>query len=79
MDITLSEKYVTGSICFVKSDFEQCVRAFEKGLIPIDQVKRIITSKVHLRDGVEKGLKHLTEDKQKEIKILFSAFDELID
>ncbi|GME71441.1 unnamed protein product [Ambrosiozyma monospora] len=31
MDITLSEKYVTGSICFVKSDFEQCVRAFEKG------------------------------------------------
>ncbi|GMG56420.1 unnamed protein product [Ambrosiozyma monospora] len=79
MHITFSEMYVTGSICFVKKDFEESVKAFEDGLIPIDEVRKLITSKVYLRDGVEKGFKELINHKEKHVKILFSAFDELID
>ncbi|CUM62476.1 uncharacterized protein PRCAT00000026001 [Priceomyces carsonii] len=76
MDITFSEKLMTGSICFVKKDFEEVVKALEDGLIPLDEVKLLITSKIHLEDGVEKGFKELLYHKDKHIKILFSPKDE---
>ncbi|KAK6464928.1 polyol dehydrogenase [Scheffersomyces coipomensis] len=76
MELTLSEKMVTGSICFVKEDFEEVIDALEKGLIPVDETKLLITSKIHLEDGVEKGFLELIHHKEKHIKILFSPKEE---
>lgn len=70
--ITFQEKFITGSICFVKQDFEEVVDAFHKKRIPIDEVKLLITSKVHLSNGVEQGFDELINHKEKHVKILFS-------
>ncbi|EMG47749.1 BDH2 Probable diacetyl reductase [(R)-acetoin forming] 2 [Candida maltosa Xu316] len=78
MEVTFSEKRITGSICFVKEDFEESVKAIEDGLIPIDELKMLITSKIHLQDGVEKGFNELVHHKDRHIKILFSPKDEYL-
>ncbi|KAK6454135.1 polyol dehydrogenase [Scheffersomyces xylosifermentans] len=72
MDATFSEKIITGSICFVKEDFEDVVEALHNGHIPVEEVKLLITSTIHLEDGVEKGFLELINHKEKHIKILFS-------
>jgi Threonine dehydrogenase and related Zn-dependent dehydrogenases len=76
MDVTFSEKIVTGSICFVKQDFEEVVEALENGLIPIHEAKMLITSVIHLEDGIEKGFFELLNHKERQIKVLFSPKDE---
>ncbi|KGU36060.1 (R,R)-butanediol dehydrogenase/diacetyl reductase [Candida albicans P75063] len=78
MEITLSEKMLTGSICFVKKDFEESIKAIENGLISIDELKMLITSKIHLQDGIEKGFLELINHKEKHIKILFSPKSEYL-
>lgn len=78
MEITLSEKMLTGSICFVKKDFEESIKAIENGLISIDELKMLITLKIHLQDGIEKGFLELINHKEKHIKILFSPKSEYL-
>lgn len=71
MMATWLEKIITGSICFLKKDFEQVVAAMEAGKIPMHEVRQLITSKIHLEDGVRMGFDELVENKAKHIKILF--------
>lgn len=71
MHVTFAEKYITGSICFLKIDFEETVAAFEAGLIPVDEVKSLISSKIDLKDGIEHGFMELLNNKANHIKILF--------
>ncbi|EGW32915.1 polyol dehydrogenase, partial [Spathaspora passalidarum NRRL Y-27907] len=52
METTFSEKVVTGSICFVKEDFEDSIAAIQSGLISVDELKLLITSVIKLEDGV---------------------------
>lgn len=73
---TLTEKFVTGSICFVKQDFEEVILAIEAGFILVDELKTLITKKIHLEDGVEGGFDELVANKEKHIKILFSPKEE---
>jgi (R,R)-butanediol dehydrogenase/meso-butanediol dehydrogenase/diacetyl reductase len=75
MELTWQEKFITGSICFVKQDFEEVVQAFEKGLIPVEEAKLLISSKIHLSDGIEKGFKELVNHKERHVKILFSPME----
>lgn len=76
MDVTFNEKILTGSICFVKEDFVESVRAIEDGLIPIDELKLLISSKIHLENAIEDGFVELVNHKDKHIKILFSPKEE---
>lgn len=78
METTFTEKIVTGSICFVKEDFEEALAAIESGLIPVSELKTLITSVVKLEDGVEKGFKELIHNKEKHIKILFTPRNDVV-
>lgn len=73
MDTTLTEKIVTGSICFVKDDFVEVVDSIEQGAIKIDELKLMITDKILLEDGIEKGFKELINNKEDHIKVLFTS------
>lgn len=72
MELTLQEKFITGSICFVKLDFEEVVEALHQKRIPVDDVKLLITSKIHLSHGVKHGFDELVNHKERHVKILFS-------
>lgn len=76
MEVTFNEKILTGSICFVKDDFVESVRAIEDGSIPIDELKLLISSKIHLQNAVEDGFVELVHHKDKHIKILFTPKEE---
>lgn len=78
MDTTMSEKIVTGSICFVKDDFEEVVRSIEAGDIDVKELKTMITDKVMLDEAIEKGFMELLNHKDKHIKILFTPWEELL-
>lgn len=73
MDTTLTEKIVTGSICFVKEDFVEVVHSIEKGDIKTDELKLMITDKILLEEGIEKGFKELINNKEDHIKVLFTS------
>ncbi|KAI5970099.1 BDH2 [Candida margitis] len=72
MHTTMSEKIVTGSICFVKDDFVEVVRSIEAGNISVDELKLMITDKIPLEEGIEKGFNELLYNKGNHIKILFT-------
>lgn len=78
MHVTFAEKYVTGSICFVKQDFEETVAAFESGLIPVDVARLLISSKVALSNGIAGGFDELLNNKAAHVKILFTPWDSLL-
>ncbi|EGV61099.1 Putative diacetyl reductase [(R)-acetoin forming] 2 [Yamadazyma tenuis] len=78
MDTTLSEKIVTGSICFVKSDFEAVVNCIEAGDIDVNELRLMITDKILLDNGVKEGFDELLSNKEKHIKMLFTAYRELL-
>lgn len=75
MDVTLTEKAVSGSISYVKIDFEQVVDALNHGHIKVDEVRRLITAKVPLSRGVEDGIVELINNKDKHIKVLITPKD----
>lgn len=72
MHTTMLEKIVTGSICFVKKDFVEVVRSIEAGDISVDELRLMITDKVPLEEGIEKGFNELLYNKGDHIKILFT-------
>jgi (R,R)-butanediol dehydrogenase/meso-butanediol dehydrogenase/diacetyl reductase len=70
MNVTLHEKYITGSMCYTKRDFESVIKAFEAGLIDPNEVKELVTSVIDLSNCIEKGFQELIQHKNKHIKIL---------
>lgn len=72
MHTTMLEKIVTGSICFVKKDFVEVVKSIEAGDISVDELKLMITDKIPLNEGIEKGFNELLYNKGDHIKILFA-------
>lgn len=72
MHTTMLEKVVTGSICFVKKDFVEVVNSIEAGDISIEELRLMITDKIPLEEGIEKGFNELLYNKGNHIKILFA-------
>ncbi|CAR22312.1 2,3-butanediol dehydrogenase [Lachancea thermotolerans CBS 6340] len=72
MDVTTSERFVTGSICYTTQDFEEVVDAMDKGKIDINKVKTMITGRERIENGFENGIMDLINNKEKNIKILLT-------
>lgn len=72
MDVTLQEKHFTGSIGYVVQDFEEVVAAIHKGDIKVDEIRHLITGKVNIKDGWEKGFLELMNHKETNVKILLT-------
>lgn len=72
MDVTLTERIVTGLMCYVKQDFVDVVAAFEQGKLDPAQVKRLITAVVPIEEGVERGFDELLRNRATHIKVLIS-------
>ncbi|SCW01449.1 LAFE_0D12816g1_1 [Lachancea fermentati] len=79
MDVTLQEKFVTGSMCYTIEDFKAVVKALHEGSIDISRAKRMITGRQKIEDGFEKGFMELINHKETNIKILLTPnnFNEL--
>lgn len=73
MDVTLTEKLITGSMCYVKSDFEQVVEAISRGDIDPAHVRQLVTRVVPLQDGVNEGFDELLRNRATHIKVLIAA------
>ncbi|SCV02524.1 LAMI_0H00166g1_1 [Lachancea mirantina] len=71
MSVTLQEKFVTGSICYTREDFEAVVAALHEGRIDIDKARHMITGRERIEDGFDRGLMELINNK-KNIKILLT-------
>lgn len=74
MDITLHERFITGSMCYVRKDFEEVINAFKDGSIDPKDVKLLITDIVVLEHGVTEGFKELLNHKENHVKILLTPF-----
>lgn len=72
MDMTYGEKKLTGTMGYVTRDFEEVVDAIDKGYISIEECKLLITGRVKLEDGMEKGFHELIEHKETNVKILLT-------
>lgn len=72
MDVTLQEKFVTGSMCYTAEDFKDVVNALSTGSIDIDKARHMITGRQKIEDGFEKGFMELIDHKEKNIKILLT-------
>lgn len=73
MEITKTEKRLTGSMCYTREDFEGVLEAFEKGNIDVENTKNnMITSVVDLEHAIEGGFDHLLKNKASEVKILIT-------
>ncbi|KAK6205043.1 sorbitol dehydrogenase [Scheffersomyces amazonensis] len=70
MDLTLHEKFITGSMCYTRRDFEQVIQAYKDGLINPEEVKTLITAKIPIESGFKDGFLELVNHKDKHIKIL---------
>ncbi|KAL3479570.1 chaperonin 10-like protein [Aspergillus californicus] len=66
-DVTLTEKRLTGGICYTEVDFEGLIQALDSGKV---HAEKLITSIVDLEDVVEKGLYELIRNKAAHVKIL---------
>ncbi len=75
MKVTLEEKAYLGSMCYTATDFEQVIDAIDKGLIDVELCRHMITGKIKLEDGLEKGFKELVEHKDKHVKVLITPHD----
>lgn len=72
MDMTLQEKNLTGSIGYTVEDFKQVVDAFEKKKIDPKECEHLITGRIKIEDGWEKGCLELINHKDTNIKILLT-------
>ncbi|KAL2833902.1 chaperonin 10-like protein [Aspergillus cavernicola] len=66
-DVTLTEKRLTGGICYTDIDFRGLIQALESGDVPAES---LITSVAKLEDVIEKGLLELIRNKAAHVKIL---------
>lgn len=72
MDITGSEKTITGSMCYTIEDFKAVMDALEHKKVSVDLFYKLITKKVELEDAIEGGFEELYHNKDKHIKILIT-------
>lgn len=77
MDLTLHEKNLTSSLCYVREDFEEVIQAYRDGLIDPEEVRQIVTKVVALKDGFEEGFLQLINHKGKHIKVLVSPLPKI--
>lgn len=70
MDLTMQEKFATGSMGYIVADFEGVLKAFADGRIDPENAKNLITGKVHLENAMEDGFFQLMKNREKHIKIL---------
>ncbi len=73
MDVTLQEKFVTGSMGYVRLDFEQVVEALSTGKMSMDKARQMITGKIDVKDTIEGGFQELINHKDTNIKILVTT------
>lgn len=72
MDVTLQEKFVTGSMCYTVEDFKAVVKAMHEGRIDLEKAKHMITGRQPIEAGFSKGFEELMNHKEKNIKILLT-------
>ncbi|KAL3228640.1 hypothetical protein RNJ44_02585 [Nakaseomyces bracarensis] len=72
MDMTYGEKKLTGTMGYVTRDFEEVVDAIDKGDISIEECKTLITGRVKLEEGMEKGFHELIDHKEGNVKVLLT-------
>ncbi|KAL4875841.1 chaperonin 10-like protein [Aspergillus karnatakaensis] len=65
--LTLTEKRLTGGICYTDVDFQGLIEALESGKVAAE---KLITSVVDLDDVIDKGLLELIQNKAAHVKIL---------
>ncbi|KAL4862501.1 hypothetical protein BDV12DRAFT_190381 [Aspergillus spectabilis] len=65
--VTLTEKRLTGGICYTDADFRGLIEALEEGKVAAE---KLITSIVDLEDVIDKGLLELIRNKAAHVKIL---------
>lgn len=70
MALTYQEKFATGSMGYVVKDFADVIAAMDRGLIPLESCRVLITGKVAVKDTLEKGYRELIEHKESNVKIL---------
>ncbi|KAL4783751.1 chaperonin 10-like protein [Aspergillus varians] len=66
-DLTLTEKRLTGGICYTDEDFRGLIAALDRGNVAAE---KLITSVVDLEDVIDKGLLELIQNKAAHVKIL---------
>ncbi|QPG75637.1 hypothetical protein FOA43_002994 [Brettanomyces nanus] len=79
MALSFEEKHATGSMGYLVKDFEDVLDAMDKGLIPIESARMLITGKVPLANTIDVAYKNLIEHKESNVKILVSLTDEPTD
>lgn len=72
MDITKQEKRYIGSMCYTAQDFLEVIDAFDKKKIDVEKASHMITDKIPLEVGVEKGIKKLITHKDHTIKVIMT-------
>ncbi|KAH6709504.1 chaperonin 10-like protein [Leptodontidium sp. MPI-SDFR-AT-0119] len=65
--LVIGEKKYIGVMTYVRRDFEAVIGALESGVL---EPSGMVTSKVKLADVVEKGLKVMINDKDRDVKIM---------
>ncbi len=73
LDITVREANISGSMGYVRRDFEEVVEALSTGAIPIDRARQMITGKIDCKDIIEKGFQELINHKDTNVKILVNS------
>ncbi|GMM32057.1 putative dehydrogenase [Martiniozyma asiatica (nom. inval.)] len=72
MCLTYQEKRATGSMCCLTQDFADVIEAIDDELIPLEELRMFITSKVHIKDAIEGGYMQLINHKETSVKILIA-------
>ncbi|ODV69660.1 GroES-like protein [Hyphopichia burtonii NRRL Y-1933] len=72
MSVVLHSTSITGSLSYIRKDFEQVLEALSKNTIPLQDAKQLITAVVSIDKGIEKGWLELLANKNKHIKILIT-------
>ncbi|KAL2846376.1 hypothetical protein BJY01DRAFT_263340 [Aspergillus pseudoustus] len=74
-DISISEKRLTGGICYLRKDFEEVLGLLSSGGLPAEEM---ITFVVPLSDAIERGFQELIVNKTSHVKILIQPDTGLI-
>lgn len=72
MDVTKQEKKYMGSMCYTAVDFLEVIDAFAEKKIDVEKASHMITDKIPLELGVERGIKKLITHKDQTIKVLMT-------
>jgi threonine dehydrogenase-like Zn-dependent dehydrogenase len=75
--ILAREKHLTGSFAYTAEEFGEVRDALVDGRL---RVERLVTSRLHLRDVVDRGIEHLLgEGRTSEVKVLVTPDDSTLE